>query len=202
VNESLLDQLGNKLTGVNIDIVSKDSSVQPKRGAVRAAALDKKKSVALRARSASARDVCDAIEKVLVLSGSYKINCLRFFAHGEPGGILITDGTKKSTKNWIRLTDSGDLANQAEWMKLRGKFTTLGRVELHGCRVAQGEGVNLLKKISAIVGVKVAAGKGDQSSGTTKTVRDQFEGATVVAHPNGTAKISTVNSGPAIKSKR
>jgi hypothetical protein len=126
---------------------------------------------------------------------------LRFIGHGAPGGQYITGG------RWLylegkdgkphKVDDAGAYSNaiyllkkreniskvEADLARLRDIFVRFGSVEMHACMIAQGTGMQLLKRLASIFGVPVAGGLRTQKVGGNLTFA--FEGPVVTAVPFG-----------------
>jgi hypothetical protein len=127
----------------------------------------------------------DSILGYLLAAGSPRIRRLRVFAHGAPGrqGLGQSAGGPDATAHYREI--SIEYLRYVDILaRLRGHFERGGWVELHGCRVGAGiAGHELVRTLSAVWQVRVAAGMGDQ------TIDPGFEGKYIVGLPNGTVQV-------------
>lgn len=122
---------------------------------------------------------------------------LRFIGHGSSGLMGVTAGVggyydedgQPVSYHAAQQQASMSLENLDTvapiLRRLRGWFSPVGSVELHGCGVAQGaDGATFQRRLAALWGVPVTAGRGSQKvGGTWKTLR--LEGRVVTSYPGG-----------------
>lgn len=116
--------------------------------------------------------------------GHRQITLLRFHGHGAPGMMNFGAGTEAHFEHQSGVS-IGNLATVAgQLARLKPYFAPRGRVELHGCNVAQGkQGELLIHGLAALWGVPVSAGIASQYGGGTAQFR--FEGPIHTAMPDG-----------------
>jgi hypothetical protein len=123
-----------------------------------------------------------------------KIILLRFYGHGAPATVGVSDGvgSVRLGNRRVYLEDSeltsitpGNFATlQASLATLRPQFAAFASVELHGCRIGAGRsGRQLVTQLAKAWGVPVSAGVRTQYAGGSSTFR--FEGPVFTATPAG-----------------
>lgn len=121
--------------------------------------------------------------------GPGMISILRFHGHGASGIMSIAGSYGPDMSR--HLSDIGDRRRKRTrriLSDLKPYFAPYGRVELHGCSVAQGgKGARLIRSLSRTLGVPVSAGIGYQYDESDDDAF-RFEGAVRTAYPNGTIK--------------
>ena len=133
----------------------------------------------------SARNVTEMVSQVLSKLGSQNLGRLTIWGHGTPGrqgmgaGDLSSRGGDASLGFLICLVN-GHVQESSPLRRLCGKFSWDGRVDLHGCNVAQHHcGRQLLRALCDMWQVPVRAGVNTQHSHTN----DRFDGPVIEAYP-------------------
>jgi peptidoglycan hydrolase-like protein with peptidoglycan-binding domain len=119
---------------------------------------------------------------------------LRFYGHGSPAAMGISDGTGSVRIGGRRIyLDDSDMssltpgtvaASTGELRMLAPLFGPYSSVELHGCRVARGpSGRQMIQQLANVWGVPVSAAIEYQYAGGASTFR--FEGRVHTAFPGG-----------------
>jgi hypothetical protein len=112
------------------------------------------------------------------------IGLLRFHGHGAPGMMNIAAGKQSMFQHQSGISLSNLSGTKAELCRLKPYFAKNGRVEFHGCNVAEGpDGQSFLLQLAKIFGVPVSAGTQSQYGGGAKQFK--FEGPVHTAKPDG-----------------
>ena len=128
------------------------------------------------------------------MSGGGEVVLLRFFGHGSPGVMGISDGVGSVRVGGRRVyLEDDDLSSltpgtvgraESELRRLTPYFGRYGSVELHGCRVGRGRGgQRMLQQLADIWRVPVTAALNTQYAGGVSTFR--YEGPVTTAFPGG-----------------
>jgi Domain of unknown function (DUF4347) len=133
--------------------------------------------------------MCGAVGQVVqeIISrarGHRQIVLLRFHGHGAPGMMNFGAGTEAhfEHQSGVSVGNFGSVASELARLKLF--FAPHGRVELHGCNVAQGnQGEKFIRNLALLWGVPVSAGIASQYGGGA--AQFQFEGRVHTARPDG-----------------
>ncbi len=135
--------------------------------------------------------MCNGVHDVVAQIRSWarpgSLTLLRFHGHGSPGSMGVSSGTRgyPSSEFDVRYYESVMRAV----LPLRGLFAANGSVEMHGCRVAAGNGgQRLLRGMCNALGVPVTAGIRTQYGGGTSTFG--FEGPTRTSCPSGKSLVA------------
>ena len=111
-----------------------------------------------------------------------RLNVLRIWSHGRPGGQTFTGGhggEEYRLAHWTGISVANVGAMQATLERLKPYFAVNGRAELRGCEVAQGlAGEQLLLQLAKIWQVPVLGGSATQ-------YRAEWDGTVVQANPDG-----------------
>lgn len=125
--------------------------------------------------------VSDIIRKAVLPKS---IELLRFHGHGAPGMMNIAAGTQAMFVHQSGISLGNLQSVKAELSRLRPYFAPNGRVEFHGCNVADGkDGQDFLSQLAKIIGVPVSAGTQSQYGGGKNQFK--FEGSVHTAKPDG-----------------
>jgi Putative peptidoglycan binding domain/Domain of unknown function (DUF4347) len=141
--------------------------------------------------------MCNGISQLMLelasrMSQTGEVVLLRFYGHGSPAAMGISDGTGsvRIGSQRISLNDSdlsaltpGTVAASAGQLRmLTPYFSPYSSVELHGCRVARGlSGRQMIQQLANIWNVPVSAAVDYQYAGGASTFR--FEGRVYTAFP-------------------
>jgi hypothetical protein len=113
------------------------------------------------------------------------ITLLRFHGHGASGGINLAAGQEDFDEHHSGFSNVNWISVSASLAQLRPYFASQGRVELHGCNVAQGAaGLLFLRRLAKIWRVPVSAGEEKQYAGNEFN-QFVFEGPVYTVLPNG-----------------
>ncbi|MBM3762572.1 MAG: DUF4347 domain-containing protein [Acidobacteria bacterium] len=133
----------------------------------------------------SSNAVGDLVQRIIAGGRPIKIGLLRIFGHGGRGQQMLTAGRNVgggAVDNASALSPLITLRFRNQLTQAASSFRPYGSVELHGCRVADGDmGRLLLRDLAEEWGVPVTAGIRQQHVGNGQTFR--FEGPTVTAYP-------------------
>jgi hypothetical protein len=129
--------------------------------------------------------VADAVGQIIrKAKRPRQITLLRFHGHGAPGMMNIAAGTEPQFEHQSGVATSNLSDVRASLGKLKPYFAPTGRVELHGCNVAQGKaGEELIRGLAILWEVPVSAGVDKQYGG--RSHQFVFEGPIRTAQPDG-----------------
>ena len=114
----------------------------------------------------------------------FTIEILRFHGHGAPGMMNLAAGKEAMFQHQSGISLGNLVAVKSELSRLKPYFSPTGRVEFHGCNVAEGQdGQLFLSQLATILGVPVSAGTHSQYGGGPKQFK--FEGPVHTAKPDG-----------------
>lgn len=151
------------------------------------------------ARPTMVGHMCNGIGQVMQhltarMSSTAHVVLLRFYGHGSPAGMGISDGAGSvrignrrvylEDEDMSALTPGTVAAGESILRQLTPYFGRYSSVELHGCRVAMGaQGRRLVQDLADIWGVPVSAATRTQYAGGSATFR--FEGPVHTAFAGG-----------------
>lgn len=143
--------------------------------------------------------MCNGIEQLVQdlvtrMSGMNEVFLLRFYGHGSPGVMGVSDGVGSvriggrkvylNDEDLSALTPGSVQLSSDVLSRLSPYFGRYSSVELHGCRVAKSsDGRRMIKQLANTWNVPVTASFNYQYAGGTSTFR--FEGRTFTACPGG-----------------
>jgi hypothetical protein len=133
----------------------------------------------------AARSVAEMVSKILMKLGGQNIGRLTIWGHGAPGIQRVGAGNSRSRRGDPSLgllicLVNGRIRESSPLGRLCGRFSWDGRVDLHGCNVAQHHcGRQLLRVLCDLWQVPVRAAVNAQHS----HANDRFDGPVIEAYP-------------------
>jgi hypothetical protein len=124
-----------------------------------------------------------AMRAILQRGQQENVMLLRIHGHGNQGLQNITGGEINGAPHMAGISLSNYTQAEPDLLMIKRVFVKFASVQLLGCDVGGGSGVQLVQRLAKTWGVPVTAGKHTQFGGGNKTFR--FEGATVTGFPNG-----------------